>query len=82
MLQSWGCKEWDTTGRLNDSATEQEQQGCNIRHDGCNEHGCMLYVQVVERVNPKALWRGKTFNFLTKNVSYLILGLYEMINFH
>ena len=24
----------------------------------------------------------KIFNFLTKNVSYLILGLYEMINIH
>lgn len=41
----------------------------------------MLYMQVVKSKS-YGFMEIKIFNFLTKNVSYLILGLYEMINIH
>ena len=28
--------------------------GCNVQHDKYNSYGCMLYMNIVKRVNPKS----------------------------
>lgn len=45
---------------------------CNVHHDDCSQHWCMVYTKAVKRVDTPLFTRRKIFFFF--------LYLYEMMN--
>ena len=46
-------------------------QGCKVQHDKYNQHCCMLYMEVVMRVNPKSSHDKEKVFFCFLNFVYI-----------
>ena len=65
-------KVWTFTCKIN------KYDGCNVQHDKCIRHCCMLHMKLL-RVNPKTSHHKKKYIFFSVS---LILYLNEMLDVH